>query len=52
MTETISRTDTQAPESPRIPLASKDMPGRQTHIQDCVDQIRAKVDPGAAGQPA
>jgi hypothetical protein len=24
--------------------ASKDMPGRQRHIQDCVDQILAKVD--------
>jgi hypothetical protein len=27
---------------------SMDMPGRQRHIQDCVDQILAKVDP----QPA
>ena len=26
-------------------FASKDMPGRQRHIQDCVDQILAKVDP-------
>ena len=25
-------------------FASKDMPGRQAHIQDCVDQILAKVD--------
>jgi hypothetical protein len=25
-------------------FASKDMPGRQRHIQDCVDQILAKVD--------
>jgi uncharacterized membrane protein len=24
-------------------FASKDMPGRQTHIQDCVDQILARV---------
>ena len=24
-------------------FASKDMPGRQRHIQDCVDQILAKV---------
>ena len=31
-------------------FASKDMPGRQAHIQDCVDQILAKVDskPAAA----
>ena len=31
-------------------FASKDMPGRQCHIQDCVDQILAKVDsrPAAA----
>jgi hypothetical protein len=26
----------------------KDMPGRQRHIQDCVDQILAKVDPKPA----
>jgi hypothetical protein len=25
-----------------------DMPGRQRHIQDCVDQILAKVDPKPA----
>jgi hypothetical protein len=25
-------------------FAGKDMPGRQHHIQDCVDQILAKVD--------
>jgi hypothetical protein len=32
-------------------LGNKDMPGRQAHIQDCVDQILAKVDsrPAAAG---
>jgi hypothetical protein len=29
-------------------FASKDMPGRQRHIQDCVDQILAKVDPEPA----
>ena len=29
-------------------FASKDMPGRQRHIQDCVDQILAKVDPRPA----
>ena len=29
-------------------FASKDMPGRQAHIQDCVDQILAKVDPRPA----
>ena len=29
-------------------FASKDMPGRQRHIQDCVDQILAKVN----GTPA
>jgi hypothetical protein len=29
-------------------FASKDMPGRQAHIQDCVNQILAKVDPKAA----
>ncbi len=28
-------------------FASRDMPGRQRHIQDCVDQILAKVDPAA-----
>lgn len=31
-------------------FASKDMPGRQRHIQDCVDRILAKVDPGPAGR--
>ena len=30
-------------------FASKDMPGRQRHIQDCVDQILAKVDARPAG---
>ena len=30
-------------------FASKDMPGRQRHIQDCVDQILAKVDTRPAG---
>ena len=29
-------------------FASRDMPGRQAHIQDCVDQILAKVDPRPA----
>jgi hypothetical protein len=29
-------------------FASKDMPGRQRHIQYCVDQILAKVDPKPA----
>ena len=29
-------------------FASKDMPGRQREIQDCVDKILAKVDPAAA----
>jgi uncharacterized membrane protein len=29
-------------------FASKDMPGRQRHIQDCVDQILARVDPRPA----
>jgi hypothetical protein len=29
-------------------IASKDMPGRQRHIQDCVDQILAEVDPKPA----
>ena len=99
MTETISRPESQAAESPHIPrpetdaaalraideatahvreralkirqnpeqhkpklvlsqhvrgtsildnFASKDMPGRQRHIQDCVDQILAKVDPKPA----
>ena len=28
-------------------FASKDMPGRQRDIQDCVDKILAKVDPAA-----
>ncbi|HEY2286993.1 MAG TPA: hypothetical protein VGH88_14755 [Streptosporangiaceae bacterium] len=28
-------------------FASKDLPGRQRHMQDCVDQILAKVDPAA-----
>jgi hypothetical protein len=30
-------------------FASKDMPGRQRQIQDCVDQILAKVDAKPAG---
>ncbi len=30
-------------------FASKDMPGRQREIQDCVDKILAKVDPATAG---
>jgi hypothetical protein len=30
-------------------FASKDMPGKQREIQDCVDKILAKVDPAAAG---
>ena len=30
-------------------FASKDLPGRQRHMQNCVDQILAKVDPAAAG---
>src|SRR5580693_3183237 len=30
-------------------FASKDMPGRQSQIQACVDQILAKVDAGPAG---
>jgi hypothetical protein len=29
-------------------FASKDMPGRPAHIQDCVDQILATVDPRPA----
>jgi hypothetical protein len=29
-------------------FASKDMPGRKREIRDCVDKIRAKVDPAAA----
>jgi hypothetical protein len=29
-------------------FASEDMPGRQRHTQDCVDQILAKVDPKTA----
>ena len=29
-------------------FASKDMPGRQAQIQNCVDQILAKVDAGPA----
>jgi uncharacterized membrane protein len=29
-------------------FASRDLPGRQRHMQDCVDQILAKVDPAAA----
>jgi uncharacterized protein YmfQ (DUF2313 family) len=92
MTETISRPESQAAESPHLPrpetdgaalraiadhetlialhemakqqleilngqdrvlaildnFAGKDMPGRQRHIQDCVDQVLAKVDPGTA----
>jgi hypothetical protein len=63
MTETISPAESQAADSPRLPrphtdaaalraildnFASKDMPGRQRHIQDCVDQILAKVDPKPA----
>jgi hypothetical protein len=51
MTETIAPAESQAAESPRIPRPHKDMPGRQRRIQDCVDQILAKVDskPAAAG---
>ena len=30
-------------------FASKDMPGRQRNIQECVDKILAKVDPAPAG---
>jgi hypothetical protein len=34
-------------------FASKDMPGRQRQIQDCVDQILARVNAGPAGaEPA
>jgi hypothetical protein len=29
-------------------FASKDMPGRQREMQDCVNQILAKVDPSPA----
>ena len=36
-------TETIAPPADS-PVASKEMPGRQLHIQDCVDQILAKVD--------
>jgi hypothetical protein len=61
MTETISPAESQAAESPRPPRPHNDgaalraieeatahMPGRQRHIQDCVDQILAKVDPEPA----
>jgi len=57
MTETISPAESLPAESSRISRphtdaaalrASKDMPGRQRHIQDCVDQILAKVDPKPA----
>jgi hypothetical protein len=59
MTETISPAATPAAEVPHLSrphtdaaalraIDEKDMPGRQRHIQDCVDQILAKVDP----QPA
>jgi hypothetical protein len=54
MTETIAPADSRATESPPLArpdnFASKDMPGRQRHIQDCVDQILAKVDPKPAGR--
>ena len=39
MTETIS-----APDTP----TAEDMPGRQRQIQDCVDQILAKVEQAPA----
>jgi hypothetical protein len=57
MTETISPAESQAADilngQDRVlaildNFASKDMPGRQAHIQDCVDQILAKVDPRPA----
>jgi hypothetical protein len=59
MTQTISPPDSQAVESPHFArpetvlaildnFAGKDTPGRQRHIQDCVDQILAKVDPKPA----
>ena len=59
MTETISPPDSQAVESPHLSrpetvlaildnFASKDMPGSQREIQDCVDKILAKVDPEPA----
>jgi hypothetical protein len=49
MTETISPAESQDRVLAILDnLASKDMPGRQAHIQDCVDQILAKVDPRPA----
>ena len=61
MTETISAPDTQAKQQldmlngqDRVlailnNFASHDMPGRQAHIQDCVDEILVKVGGTAAG---
>jgi hypothetical protein len=59
MTETIAPADSQATESPRLAprlvlsqhvrgTSLLDRIGRQRHIQDCVDQILAKVDPRPA----
>jgi hypothetical protein len=59
MTETISPPESQPAESPHLPrpesdsaalraildnFASRDMPGRQREIQNCVNKILAKVD--------
>jgi hypothetical protein len=53
MTETISPAESQAAESPRLPRPETDGAARRAiedarHIQDCVDQILAKIDPGPA----
>jgi hypothetical protein len=52
MTETISPPDSQAVESPPLARPETDAAairaGRQREIQDCVDQILAKVDPEPA----
>ena len=48
MTETISPPESQPAEDRVLAIlnnfASRDMPGRQREIQDCVNKILAKVD--------
>ncbi len=58
MTETISRPESQVAESPHLPRPETDGAALRAideatahvrqRVQDCVDQILAKVDPGTA----
>ena len=45
---TPAERDEHAGSQERALGCGRDMPGRQAHIQDCVDQILAKVDPRPA----